>query len=127
MKFLTVMLLLFFCTSCLAKDKSIEECGIDIHKSFEGKDNNFIELVITVDPIKRQQTCERVEIVSVSNYIDSEWVMFPLNKEKSTLSLRFNVKTANKTAIYFMLTHKNGNQLFFDDSNNIRVNLSELH
>ncbi|MCT8985951.1 hypothetical protein [Shewanella phaeophyticola] len=126
MKCWTVILLLFFCTSCLAKDKSIEECGIDIHKSFEGKDNNFIELLITVEPIKRQQTCERVETVSVSNYIDSEWVMFPLSKEKSTLSLRFNVKTANKTAIYFMLSHKNGDHLFFDDSNNIKVNLSDL-
>lgn len=125
MKIICILLCAAISTSCVAASLELEKCGIDIEKPFYNRDSNIIEFLVTIDSESAHASCKKIRTISVGNYLDDEWIMFPLSDRQGTLSLRLQRETAENTLITFFYETDTAHQLG-DEKNQLSVKLVEF-
>ncbi|WP_127347561.1 hypothetical protein [Pseudidiomarina mangrovi] len=125
MKIYLILIFFIFSASCKADDDKLKQCGIAIEKTFYDVRHKIVEFTVTIDSEKARVSCGKIYMVSIVNYMDDEWVIFPWSKDQADMLLRLRRDNAEDSIISFVY-EVDGQQLIGDDSNRINVRLERF-
>lgn len=124
MKIVFIFIFFIFSASCMADDK-LKQCGISIDKTFYDVRHKIVEFTVTIDSEQAHASCGTIYLVSVVNYMNDEWVIFPVSETQSDILLRLRRDNAEDSILSFVY-EVNGHKLLGDDSNRINVRLDKF-
>jgi hypothetical protein len=126
MKALLLFFTLIISTSCNAGPNRLKECGVDIDKSYDGRNNEFVEIIVKIGFKPRSETCSEISEISISNFNTGEWVIFPIPRGESEVALRVRKESIDFSTLTLIFDDKKVNGSFFNEENTIQIYLSEL-